>query len=335
MTAEKHVVAITTHRVEADQERTFSLSAGRLLGAASRSQGYLGGDLRRSASDNSLWQVVCCFENAEAAEAWLTSPQRSLWAAVLERSGPSLDGPHPESEDRRAGRRGRATSPTLPVVTPAAAAAFSATTAADVRPKTTGPLPVKTPADAPTRTEVPVRRAAPPRVTAERAAPETATKITPPEDPTKRTSTSTKKTPPAPPPPPPRWKMAVVTLVAVFPAVLTTNVLVIPRLTGLSLIPRTFVLCVVVTVLMTWVLMPRLMKLLAPWLRGGNKAPEPLPEPKNDDETRIVPPAGGAKAPPPPRARHRVPVPPPARQPAGSPRRAATSPGRQVRAGRR
>lgn len=74
--------------------------------------------------------------------------------------------------------------------------------------------------------------------------------------------------PPAPPPPspPPKWKMAVVTLIAVFPPVLFFNVTLIPQLSNVSVILRTFVLCVGVTIVVTWVMMPRLMPLFKGWL---------------------------------------------------------------------
>jgi hypothetical protein len=91
-----------------------------------------------------------------------------------------------------------------------------------------------------------------------------ATRVDPPRQPAQ-----------APPPgatqpsPPPRWKTALVTLVGVFPAVLLVNVTVIPRVTGLPLLARTLILCVCVTGLMTWVLMPLVMKVLGPWLRRG------------------------------------------------------------------
>jgi antibiotic biosynthesis monooxygenase (ABM) superfamily enzyme len=161
---------------------------------------------------------------------------------------------------------------------------------------------------------------------------------------------------PARPAPPPRWKMAVVTLIAVFPAVLGTNVFVISQLTSLSLIPRTFVLCVIVTILMTWVLMPRLMKLLGPWLNSGQNgsqnsgrtgqvpaepartsSPDEPREVLSDDTVPIpipIPPPAPAPpvtAPPTPgRSRHRAPSQRARRQPAGAPSRSATSPGRQA-----
>ncbi|NGY64156.1 hypothetical protein G7043_35120 [Lentzea sp. NEAU-D13] len=94
----------------------------------------------------------------------------------------------------------------------------------------------------------------------------------------------TPQAPPAagPPKPPPKWKTALVTLIGVFPAVLLVNVTVIPRVTGLPLLARTLILCVCVTGLMTWVLMPQVMKVLGPWLRRGTvpvaaPAGDPLP----------------------------------------------------------
>jgi hypothetical protein len=66
--------------------------------------------------------------------------------------------------------------------------------------------------------------------------------------------------------PPPKWKTALVTLAAVFPPVLVFNVAVIPFLGGVSVVLRTLTLCVAVTAVVTWVMMPRLMRLLKDWL---------------------------------------------------------------------
>lgn len=84
--------------------------------------------------------------------------------------------------------------------------------------------------------------------------------------------------PAGPPTPPPKWKMAVVTLTAVFPPVLFFNVTLIPRLSNVSVVLRTLVLCVGVTIVVTYVMMPRLMPLFKGWLqpsaaRRGNSAP--------------------------------------------------------------
>ena len=69
--------------------------------------------------------------------------------------------------------------------------------------------------------------------------------------------------------------MAVITLTAVFPPVLVFNVALIPHLRNLSIVLRTLALCVAVTIVVTWVMMPRLMRLFRGWLhptaarRGG------------------------------------------------------------------
>lgn len=72
--------------------------------------------------------------------------------------------------------------------------------------------------------------------------------------------------PPSPPTPPPKWKMAVVTLTAVFPPVLFFNVTLIPQLKNVSVVLRTLVLCIGVTIVVTYVMMPRLMRLFKGWL---------------------------------------------------------------------
>jgi antibiotic biosynthesis monooxygenase (ABM) superfamily enzyme len=60
--------------------------------------------------------------------------------------------------------------------------------------------------------------------------------------------------------------MAIVTLTAVFPPVLLFNVTLIPYLQDLSVVIRSVILCVGVTIITTWVMMPRLTRLLASWL---------------------------------------------------------------------
>lgn len=71
--------------------------------------------------------------------------------------------------------------------------------------------------------------------------------------------------PPAPGPPP-KWKLWFVNMSAVFPPVLLFNVVVIPYLGGLNPLIRTLVLCLCVTALVTWILMPRLQRFLKKWL---------------------------------------------------------------------
>lgn len=81
--------------------------------------------------------------------------------------------------------------------------------------------------------------------------------------------------PPAPPStPPPKWKMAVVTLTAVFPPVLFFNVTLIPQLRNVSVILRTLILCIGVTAAVTWIMMPRLMRLFRRWLNPAS-SPDP------------------------------------------------------------
>src|SRR5688572_25395527 len=110
--------------------------------------------------------------------------------------------------------------------------------------------------------------------------------------------------PSGPPSPPPRWKTALVTLIGVFPAVLLVNVTVIPRVTGLPLLARTLILCVCVTGLMTWVLMPQVMKVLGPWLRRGTI---PAASPGGATPGDAGSPAGSAPDRAPERATERVP----------------------------
>ncbi len=85
------------------------------------------------------------------------------------------------------------------------------------------------------------------------------------------------------PTPPPKWKMAIVTLTAVFPPVLLFNVAIIPRLLGLPVVLRTLVLCIGVTVAVTWVMMPRLTRLLKGWLQppaSGQSSTPPVQLPR-------------------------------------------------------
>lgn len=67
-------------------------------------------------------------------------------------------------------------------------------------------------------------------------------------------------------PAPPRYKMAVVTWVAVFPLVTVIFFLFEPLLNLLPMVLRTLVLTVVMVTLMTYVIMPRLTRLFAFWL---------------------------------------------------------------------
>ncbi|GGO96714.1 hypothetical protein [Wenjunlia tyrosinilytica] len=71
---------------------------------------------------------------------------------------------------------------------------------------------------------------------------------------------------PSAPSPPPKWKLWFVNMSAVFPSVLVFNLAVIPYIGGLNALIRTLLLCLCVTALVTWVLMPRLQRFFKTWL---------------------------------------------------------------------
>lgn len=72
--------------------------------------------------------------------------------------------------------------------------------------------------------------------------------------------------PQAPPGPPSKWKLWFVNMSAVFPPVLLFNLIVLPYLGGLNPFVRTLLLCLCVTALVTWILMPRLQRFFKKWL---------------------------------------------------------------------
>lgn len=73
---------------------------------------------------------------------------------------------------------------------------------------------------------------------------------------------------PAPkaPTPPSKWKLWFVNMSAVFPPVLLFNLIVLPYLGDLNPFIRTLLLCLCVTALVTWILMPRLQRFFKKWL---------------------------------------------------------------------
>ncbi|MEO6084620.1 MAG: hypothetical protein ABIQ18_16085 [Umezawaea sp.] len=187
---------VSKHQVARDRMASFSTSVKGLLGAASRSQGYLDGRMEKASIGSTTWLVICRFDSSTSAELWARSPSSAMWHEYVDRFSVHL-GVH------------------------------LSTMSGD--------------ADAP---PPPAR--------------------------------------PGPPPMPPRWKTALATLTGVFPAVLLVNLTIIPvpQVAGLPFILRTFVLCVCVTGLMTWVLMPQVQKVLGPWLRRG-LAPPAMPAPSS------------------------------------------------------
>ncbi|MGW0706205.1 hypothetical protein ACWD4G_09605 [Streptomyces sp. NPDC002643] len=71
---------------------------------------------------------------------------------------------------------------------------------------------------------------------------------------------------PSAPRPPPKWKLWLVNMSAVFPPVLLFNLLILPYLNDLNPLFRTLLLCLSVTAIVTWILMPRLQRFLKKWL---------------------------------------------------------------------
>jgi len=71
--------------------------------------------------------------------------------------------------------------------------------------------------------------------------------------------------------PPPRWKMWLVSLLAIYPLVLAFQVLVGPHITGWPLAVRAATLSLVVSTLMNFVIMPNLTRALRPWLSPGRR----------------------------------------------------------------
>lgn len=65
---------------------------------------------------------------------------------------------------------------------------------------------------------------------------------------------------------PPRWKVAVVTWLGIFPTVYVLLLTVSPLLANWPLLPRVMVITMLVVLLMTWVVAPRLTTWLKPFL---------------------------------------------------------------------
>lgn len=79
--------------------------------------------------------------------------------------------------------------------------------------------------------------------------------------------------------PPPRWKMAVVTWLGIFPLVLLLSQLVGPWLVPIHPVLSVMGVTALVTLAMTWLVMPGLARLFAGWLYP--KAAEPIPNRPN------------------------------------------------------
>ena len=66
--------------------------------------------------------------------------------------------------------------------------------------------------------------------------------------------------------PPLPWKMALVTVLGVWPTSMLVPWLLNPLISDLSLILQAFFVAVGIVILLTWVIMPKLVRILNPWL---------------------------------------------------------------------
>ena len=71
--------------------------------------------------------------------------------------------------------------------------------------------------------------------------------------------------------PPPAYKMAVLTWVTIFPLITLVVVVSAPLIGGLPLAARLAVTTLVTVTLMTWVVMPRVTRLMRRWLYPGRR----------------------------------------------------------------
>jgi uncharacterized protein len=67
-------------------------------------------------------------------------------------------------------------------------------------------------------------------------------------------------------PPPPPYKMALLTWITIFPLITLVVVVLGPLLEGLALVPRLAITTAVTVPIMTWLVMPRVTRLLRGWL---------------------------------------------------------------------
>jgi hypothetical protein len=67
--------------------------------------------------------------------------------------------------------------------------------------------------------------------------------------------------------PPPRWKMALVTLAGVFPTSIFLSLTIGKTIKDLPPVLRLFIIAACMVGLLTWIVMPSLIRILKPWLR--------------------------------------------------------------------
>jgi antibiotic biosynthesis monooxygenase (ABM) superfamily enzyme len=78
---------------------------------------------------------------------------------------------------------------------------------------------------------------------------------------------------PGGPPPPSRSKMAIMTLVAIYPLITILGYVLVPQLEDFPTALRTLVVCAILVPLMTWVVMPRMTRIFWGWLFPGVPRP--------------------------------------------------------------
>jgi len=71
--------------------------------------------------------------------------------------------------------------------------------------------------------------------------------------------------------PPPRWKMALVTLLGVYPVSLLIGLVLSPQLRKLPLALNLFIVSALIVMCLTWIVMPRLTRWLKAWLNPSPK----------------------------------------------------------------
>ncbi len=74
---------------------------------------------------------------------------------------------------------------------------------------------------------------------------------------------------------PPRWKMAVLTFLAVWPVSIIVPALLRPFILSLHFILQAGLVSAGIVIVLTWVAMPLLVKLSHPWLHPASKKPTP------------------------------------------------------------
>lgn len=77
----------------------------------------------------------------------------------------------------------------------------------------------------------------------------------------------------SPQPPPPRWKMAIATLIGVFPTSLFLSATVAVFISGWPIVVRSLVIAILMVALLTWGVMPLVTRLLRPWLQLRSHQP--------------------------------------------------------------